>query len=81
MAGWRSARGFQAAKQGVDQQFGLLLQLAVAGQLCGLLLMGQEVELQFFLHLLQLKQIQLSFIASFLQLLLQGGKAGGILLL
>ena len=59
----------------------MLLQLSVAGQFSGLLLMGQEVELQFFLHLLQLKQIQLSFIAGFLQLLLEGGKAGGILLL
>ena len=58
-------------RQRLNQRFRLLLQAVVAAELLLLLLVGQKIKLKLFLHLLQLQQVELGFIASLLQLLLQ----------
>ncbi len=65
------ASGLEPLQQGVYQGFGLVLELAVAAEFFGLLLMGQEVVLELFLHLLQLEQVEFGLILGLFKLLLQ----------
>ena len=60
----------------MDQGLGLLLQRPVTLEFSSLMLMGQKIKFKLFLHLLELQQIQLCFIAGFLQLLLKSVMTG-----